>query len=164
MSPLKSSQWTSWLFYRRASDPSVAPLLNPSEGHPARPSYLSFSSSTAGEHGPRDEDLTPSYEGERDDVTVLFGAPNASQSQTHPHSRSDLSVSAFNSKNALASLLPSPALQLNPDAPRRVDTKRIKRFLMQDIDGSRAAGPLTAYCFMTGFVYVFAFAQHYPSF
>jgi len=144
--------WT-WLRYRR-TDPSAAPLL-PSEGRPS--SYLSFS---AGEH---DEDVAREGEG---DLTVVQRASTVSlapyttrQLQNGHPSHSDFSVRQ-------KGLLPAPVLQSNStgfNAPCCKHMRSTKRFLMQEIDGSRASAPLIAYCFMTGFVYVTAYHLTYFS-
>ncbi|KIM64821.1 hypothetical protein SCLCIDRAFT_1212907 [Scleroderma citrinum Foug A] len=47
--------------------------------------------------------------------------------------------------------LPTP-VQSASDAPESISMTSIKRFLMQEVDSSRAAAPLTVYCFMTGFI------------
>jgi len=150
MSSLNSA-WT-WLRYRR-TDPSAAPLLPP-EGRPS--SYLSLA---AGEHDAADL----AHEGEHDLTVVQRAstvslAPHTTRQLQNGHLyHSDFSVQQ-------KGLLPAPVLQSNstgPSAPWCKHMKSTKRFLMQEIDGSRASAPLIAYCFMTGFVYVTAYHLTY---
>ena len=152
--PSLNNTWT-WLRYRRP-DPLAAPLLQP-DGRPS--SYLGLAIPAAGEHG---EDggagaADHACDGERDLTVVqhtstILLAPHTGQLQNGHPSHSDFSVQR-------KGLLPAPVLQSDStgfNAPWSAHMKNTKRFLMQEIDGSRASAPLTAYCFMTGFVYVTA--------
>ncbi|KAL4068486.1 hypothetical protein V8B97DRAFT_2058722 [Scleroderma yunnanense] len=161
MSSLKNA-WTSRFHQRTGSLKAQAAPLIPSKGHRAQLSSASFATPVVDE---RDEDerdvhLAPLHEeSERDlaDVqrasTVLL-APNTSKLQSRRPSHSDMESRSTVDAEAKDSL-PAPVIQsksTGSDAPESVNMNNIKRFLMQEIDGSLAAAPLTAYCFMTGFI------------
>jgi len=145
-----NNTWT-WLRYRR-TDPSSSSPAPPSEGGPS--SYLSLAIPTAGEYnedGANTADLV--YGGE--------GNLTAVHRTNHPLQNCHASHSGFSVQQR--GLLPAPVVQsssIGSNAPRSAYTKNIKRFLMQEIDGSCASAPLTAPCFMTGFEYVTAITQH----
>jgi len=152
-----NSVWT-WLRYRR-TDPSAAPLLPPEGRHS---SYLSLAAGEHDEHGADAADLAREGEGltvVQPASTVSLAPHTTSQLQNGHLYHSDFSVQQ-------KGLLPAPVLQYNstgPSAPWCKYMKSTKRFLMQEIDGSRASAPLIAYCFMTGFVYVTAYHLTYFS-
>jgi len=147
-----NSAWT-WLRYYHRTNPSAAPLLPP-EGRPS--SYLSLAAGEHDEDGSDAADLAREGEG---DLTVVQRASIESLAThtTNQFQNGYLSHSDFLVQQK--SLLPAPVLQSNStgfNAPWCQHMKSTKRFLMQEIDGSRASAPLIAYCFMTGFVYVSA--------
>ena len=148
--PSLNNTWP-WLRNRR-TDPLAAPLL-PSEGRPS--SYLGLTVPTAGEDGTDTGDLAHEGEGDLTVVqraSIVSLAPHTGQLHNGHPSHSEFSVQR-------KGLLPAPVLQSDSagfNAPWSAHMKHTKRFLMQELDGSRASAPLTAYCFMTGFVYVTA--------
>ena len=166
MSPPKGS-W-SWGFHSRTASfkAQAAPLIR---GHRAKLSSTASIVSAVDERaeGNANANLAPLHE-EEDPVdvqrasTVLLAPINTSKLQRRP-SFSDMSESTTPQSQEKDSL-PTP-VQSKPsgsDALESVSMNSIKRFLMQEIDSSRAAAPLTAYCFMTGFMSVIVLPL-YPS-
>jgi hypothetical protein len=127
-------------FHRRTS--SQAPLL-PVKG--ARP---------------LGEPLTslPENEGGSSNVDRAENTPRESEgSEPTNDSVHSKMATATNSKTAL----PAPAVQNTPSTIREelfdeangtLRMKKFKQFLMEEVDGAEASAPLTAYCFMTGFM------------
>ncbi|KAI6104136.1 hypothetical protein F5141DRAFT_1127376 [Pisolithus sp. B1] len=84
------------------------------------------------------------------------GSTVPTNSSSHPHANMS-SVPQPKEKDNL----PPPVVQTGPrdssDAENgtySLKMNNLKELLMREIDGSRASAPLTAYCFMTGFMYV----------
>jgi len=159
MSPPKGT-WT-WGFHSRSASfkAQAAPLI---KGHRAKLSSTASVVSAVDERaeGNTNPNLPPLHEEEYDpaDVqrasTVHLAPVNTSKLQRRP-SYSDMSQ-ATSATTQEKDSLPTPvqSKSTGSDVPESVSMNNIKRFLMQEIDTSRAAAPLTAYCFMTGFMCV----------
>ena len=153
MSSPKGS-WT-WAFHSRSASlkAQAAPLIF--KGHRAKLSSTSSCVPAVDEHpeGNTNANLAPLQEEDPSTGTVLLAPTNTSKLQRRS-SYSDMSQLDTPQTQAKDSL-PTPVQSKSTgDAPESFDISNIKRFLMQEIDSSQAAAPLTAYCFMTGFMYV----------
>ncbi|KAG6331350.1 hypothetical protein ID866_7741 [Astraeus odoratus] len=155
MSSFKKNTWAWRLHYRSGSVKSQTAPLIPVK---SRPLSMAFNTVVEEEQANVDVDVAPSR---ADSSTVVPASVHGGSAVTTNSPKADSGHTEKSSPINEKESLPPPVVQSRPAGSLFKDVSslsvaasmsNIKRYLEEEIDGSKAAAPLTAYCFMTGFI------------